>query len=57
MITYSQSHDSIEFTLMLMVVMVEPLPCNGLYEDLLTFITDAPQFKFLMPMKATIVEQ
>ena len=55
MIAYSQSHDSIEFTLMLMVV--EPLPCNGLYEDLLAFITDAPQFKFLMPMKATIVEQ
>ena len=35
---------------MLMVVMAEPLRYNGLYEDLLALITDAPQFKFSMPM-------
>ena len=57
MITYLQSHDSTEFTLMLMVVMAEPLRYNGLHEDLLALITDAPQFKFSMPMKATIVGQ
>ena len=54
MITYSQSHDSTEFTLMLMVVMAEPLRYNGLHEDLLALITDAPQLKFSMP---TIVGQ
>ena len=43
--------------LMLMVVMAEPLRYNGLYEDLLALITDAPQFKFSMPMKAAIVGQ
>ena len=57
MILYSQSHDSTEFTLMLMVVMAEPLRYNGLHEDLLALITDAPQFKFSMPMKAAIVGQ
>ena len=40
-----------------MVVMAEPLRYNGLYEDLLALITDAPQFKFSMPMKAAIVGQ
>ena len=40
-----------------MVVMAEPLRYNGLYEDLLALITDAPQLKFSMPMKATIVGQ
>ena len=57
MILYSQSHDSTEFTLMLMVGMAEPMRYNGLHEDLLALITDAPQFKFSMPMKAAIVGQ